>query len=359
MSTYIGFNLNGNRQIEHFQAIEKYYGPNSDCGKFFFKQAELALKGSYIPKEEVYCMPYEGPFQAGDIERFIKDAIRDGALAYQTHFPLRDIAFVYERTSSSDSRRIDDIQKMLQKTKDNPQLKRQLNAYRAFHREKEKETYNRVITAIGTNQGVLLFNDTGRGIQYAQKYLQHIGDNFFSPAYKDADKLQMHYFSTSNENLVKEAQKCSDQFEHGPNKVFIPTKARFLDSSIAANYPPATEYSMAPTLECYDQLVKSLNLQGNGKNHNIGILDRICRTGKIGNLEDDYKFNHQNSFTSLDERIRQSYVGRQDGTLLKDSLERTIKDTAKRILQTEYSVRGYEAPQQAAKKTNRKGLKLQ
>lgn len=48
MSTYIGFNLNSNRQIEHFQTIENRYGINSDGGKFLFGQAELALKGSYI-----------------------------------------------------------------------------------------------------------------------------------------------------------------------------------------------------------------------------------------------------------------------------------------------------------------------
>ena len=63
------------------------------------------------------------------------------------------------------------------------------------------------------------------------------------------------------------------------------------------------------------------------------------------------RFNHQNSFVSLDERIRLSYVGKQDGTLLKNALERTIKDTAKRILQTDYAVRGYEPPKQEKKKS--------
>lgn len=133
-------------------------------------------------------MSYEGTTQPKDIERFIKEAIRDGALLYTTHFPLRDIAFVHENISSYSNHGIDGIQKILQKAKDDPQLKRQLNAYRTFHQEKEKDIYNRVITAINTSQGVLMFNDTGRGIQYAQKYLQHIGDNFFSPVYKDADK---------------------------------------------------------------------------------------------------------------------------------------------------------------------------
>lgn len=43
-------------------------------------------------------------------------------------------------------------------------------------------------------------------------------------------------------------------------------------------------------------------------------------------------------------------MGKQDGTLLKNALERTIKDTAKRILQTDYAVRGYEPPKQEKKR---------
>lgn len=62
-------------------------------------------------------------------------------------------------------------------------------------------------------------------------------------------------------------------------------------------------------LECYNQLAEKLNLGKSQKNYNIGVLDRICKTGQIGNLEKDSRFNHQNSFVSLDERIRLSYVG--------------------------------------------------
>lgn len=59
MSTYIGFNLNSNRQIEHFQTIENRYGINSDGGKFLFGQAELALKGSYIPMQHIRLVDYQ------------------------------------------------------------------------------------------------------------------------------------------------------------------------------------------------------------------------------------------------------------------------------------------------------------
>ena len=120
MSTYIGFNLNSNRQIEHFQTIENRYGINSDGGKFLFGQAELALKGSYIPKEEVYLIPYQGAVQPGNIERFIKDMTHNGGLSCATHFPLRDIAFVYENTSPYGIHNVDSIQRMLQRPKTIP-----------------------------------------------------------------------------------------------------------------------------------------------------------------------------------------------------------------------------------------------
>lgn len=359
-TTYIGFNLNSNKQIEHFQPIGGQYGVDSAGGAFFFEQAEQALKGSYIPKEEVYCMAYQGSMQEDDIERYIKEMVRIGEVSNETHFPLRDIAFVHENASPYGRRCIDYIRESLQEAKDDPRLKSRLNAYRTFHQEKEKDTCNRVITAIGTNQGILLFNDSGRGLQYAQKYLQHVGDNFFSPVYRDADKLRIYYFSTSNAGLVKEAQKCPDMFRHGPQKIFLPRKTRFLDPNIMANYIPAAEYDMSPTLECYDRLVDNLNLCSDGKNYNIGMLDRICKTGQIGNIKNDIRFKHGNSFVFLDERIQKSYVGKQDGTLLKNSLESTIKDTAKRILQTDYDVRGYEpqkAERQRTKVRKSNGLK--
>lgn len=49
-----------------------------------------------------------------------------------------------------------------------------------------------------------------------------------------------------------------------------------------ANYTPAVECSMAPSLECYNQLAEKLNLGKSQKNYNIGVLDRICKTGQSG-----------------------------------------------------------------------------
>lgn len=195
-----------------------------------------------------------------------------------------------------------------------------------------------------------MFNDTGRGIQCAQKYLQHIGDNFFSPVYRDADKLQIYYFSTSNINLIKEASKCSNMFEHGLKKIYLPQKAHFLDSNMIANYTPAVECSMAPSLECYNQLAEKLNLGKSQKNYNIGVLDRICKTGQIGNLEKDSRFNHQNSFVSWMNGSG-CLMWEAGWHTAENALERTIKDTAKRILQTDYAVRGYEPPKQEKKKS--------
>ena len=127
MSTYIGFNLNSNRQIEHFQTIENRYGINSDGGKFLFGQAELALKGSYIPKEEVYLIPYQGAVQPGNIERFIKDMTHNGGLSLCNSFPIAGYRLSFTRIHLlMASIMWIASRECFKKAKDNPLLKKQL-----------------------------------------------------------------------------------------------------------------------------------------------------------------------------------------------------------------------------------------
>ena len=69
-------------------------------------------------------------------------------------------------------------------------------------------------------------------------------------------------------------------FEHGLKKIYLPQKAHFLDSNMIANYTPAVECSMAPSLECYNQLAEKLNLGKSQKNYNIGVPDLQDRANR-------------------------------------------------------------------------------
>lgn len=349
---FIGFNLDRNKQIESYKLLENPHTAPYDPGDFFLGEGKEALNGSFVPEEEVYCIPYPEKNKPENAERFIKDMITEKRLAEAVHFPLRDLAFVYENKPILARRSI--IEKML----NNPLLRKQLDAYREYHQEREQDIYNKVITAVKTNQGLLLFDDTARGLRCAEKYLEYICDNFFSPMYKDADKLQVYYFSTSNICLIKEAQKAPKMFSLGPETEFIPQKANFLSSEITANYTPAVECSMAPNLDCYREITRALQVRESSQNKNIGWLDQICKTGNITDMRNNEDFAHINSFVGLYEKNLRFRLGNQDNTLLTDKLEAAIKDTAKRILQNKYVVRGYELPKQKPDQKRNKGLKV-
>lgn len=105
-------------------------------------------------------------------------------------------------------------------------------------------------------------------------------------------------------------------------------------------------------------MLRVLQVRENAACHNIGVLDQIYKTGVLKNLDQDSSFIHLNSFQSLHNQIWQSYLIMQDNTLLKDSLIRAVKDTAKRILQNDYQVRGYELPVPEIKRTKKNSLKI-
>ena len=147
------------------------------------------------------------------MESLVRDIIDRGAWPSDDHQRLRDIGFVHETADSyrrTDSR--DFIVGELERTLHNGRAGRLLEAYHDFHRSREKDTGNRVLTAIQTGQGVLLFDDTGRGLERAESYLQYNADNFFSPIHRNTDKLGVYYFSTDNARLVEKARECGSMF---------------------------------------------------------------------------------------------------------------------------------------------------
>uniref|UniRef100_UPI00359C6B50 DUF6047 family protein n=1 Tax=Bacteroides ovatus TaxID=28116 RepID=UPI00359C6B50 len=353
---FIGFSLNENKQIKDYRMLRNPYTSQYDPGNFFFEQARESLKGSYVPKEDIYCIAY--PEKEENAEKFIKEMIRDKTLYKAVHFPLRDIAFVYENNPYPSLSSCHVIEGVLKKALQNPEIKRRLIAYHQYHQDREDDISNRVITAIRTNQGILLFDDTYHGLHCAESYLKYICDHFFSPIYKDAEKLQVYYFSTTNANLVSRAQECPQMFTLDTKKTFLPSKAGFMDSKTIAGFKPSIECDMFPDLSGYKEMLRVLQVRENSACHNIGVLDQIYKTGVLKNLDQDSSFIHLNSFQSLHNQIWQSYLIMQDNTLLKDSLIRAVKDTAKRILQNDYQVRGYELPVPEIKRAKKNSLKI-
>lgn len=223
--------MNGRNNLEYCRMLSSDANDlDRRFGEFCFSQVRKQLKGAYLPEERIYCI------EAADgdknrVESLVRDIIDRGAWPSDDHQRLRDIGFVHETADPyrrTDSR--DFIVGELERTLHNGRAGRLLEAYHDFHQSREKDTGNRVLTAIQTGQGVLLFDDTGRGLERAESYLQYNADNFFSPIHRNTDKLGVYYFSTDNARLVEKARECGRMFaparpagrEPGCDKVRLP-----------------------------------------------------------------------------------------------------------------------------------------
>ena len=161
---YIGFILNGRNELEYCRILSSDVNDlDRRFGEFCFSQVRGQLKGAYLPEERIYCIKAAGE-DGNRVESLVRDIIDRGAWPSDDYQRLRDIGFVHETADSyrrTDSR--DFIVGELERTLHNGRAGRLLEAYHDFHRSREKDTGNRVLTAIQTGQGVLLFDDTVMG----------------------------------------------------------------------------------------------------------------------------------------------------------------------------------------------------
>ena len=205
--------MNGRNELEYCRMLSSDVNDlDRRFGEFCFSQVRGQLKGAYLPEERIYCIEAAGE-DGNQVESLVRNIIDRGAWPSDDYQRLRDIGFVHETADSyrrTDSR--DFIVGELERTLHNGRAGRLLEAYHDFHRIREKDTGNRVLTAIQTGQGVLLFDDTGRGLERAESYLQYNADNFFSPIHRNTDKLGVYYFITDNARLVEKARECGSMF---------------------------------------------------------------------------------------------------------------------------------------------------
>lgn len=111
---------------------------------------------------------------------------------------------------------------LLERINDSADTAKVLEAYIHYHSEKMDNTRERTVTAIQSGNGVLLFDDTGRGIHCMERYLQYLADNYFSPALRGVDSLEIYYFSTANNIIVEDSRQCAAMFTPEMPHCFIP-----------------------------------------------------------------------------------------------------------------------------------------
>lgn len=355
----IMFNVDEQKRLVDYRAItENSISMDLLCGKFLYQQAQLALAGAYVPNETIYYKPFNVKPSEGKTTNFLESLVNRNLTDKLATIPLRQLTFVYEN-HPGELEQLSDMESWMDLMRHEPKLQQTVTAYEQYHTEREKDIAARTVTAIQTDKGVLLFNDSGRGLRCVADYLQDMANRYFSPDFKNLESLQMYYFSTSNQNLVQESRQCASIFSADSPHQFIPSKARFLDSRIMEGISPAIKCTMAPERESYRSFVKTFGLEESHKNLNIALLDDICKNGLIDYRYKEHPgFSHKNSFDGILNKLQNSFVHEPTHQFLKNTLHDVARDTAKRILQTQYEVRGYESPKQEKKKKTNNKIKL-
>lgn len=354
------FNVDNKGQVTSyfpFLADTATAGMDLCFGIYMREQARIALEGTYVPQEMIYYKPYEVHPRNDRAENFLNYLVTHNLTGSLPEIPLRLLTYACE-TCPGQIKVLSDMESFMEEMRHSPEKQKRFNEYERYHGEKEKDVQSRTITAIENNNGVLLFSDSGRGFQYKNNYLQYMADNYFSPEYKNLEFVKMYYFSTSNKKLVELSQQCTSMFSADTAHLFIPQKAGYASNRITDKISPADECSMEPDREGYQNFIEKFRLDKSFKNENIAILVDIAGHGIVNLAENKFTdFGHKSSFDGLLYQFR-SHAASPAHQFLREKLEDAARDIARRILQNEYNVRGYEHPEHHEQKAKQVTLKI-
>lgn len=326
--------------VDRWDRLVDYSVCHSDyeCGEYLLRQAELALGGTYVPNEAVFCLI--GVERTDDgLPELLDDYIRQGDIHDLPSFELRSLTFIHETTRGGLPEGMWAVQEKMEQTLDDPDIRRVLEAYHAYQERRENSAPGRTVSAIRTDKGVLLFDDSGRGLQCLESFLQYHADRYFSPELHGLEKLEMYHFSTPDKGILDIAKRGTVMFTPQGQREFVPSKAHYLPDSLVTGLHPAASCSMHASGEAFRGFVKTFGLHTTDEANEIAALTRIRARGVSDPGQLEKVSVHPAGFRSIYERRRACME--RDDLVMYEALGQASKDMADRILRTEYKVREY------------------
>lgn len=309
-----------------------------ECGEYLLRQAELALGGAYVPNESVFCLAVAERTDDG-LPELLDDYIRKGDIRELPSFDLRSLTFIHETTGGGLPEGMWTILEKTEQLLDDPDTRKALEAYHGYHERRENALPERTVSAVRTDKGVLLFDDSGRGLQCLESYLQYHADRYFFPELHGLEKLETYHFSTSDKGISDTAGRCASMFALQGRHEFVPQKAHYLPDSLVAGLRPSAGCPMHADGEAFRRFVKTFGLNATDEANEIAALIEIRARGVSDPGQLEKVSVHPAGFHSLYQR-RQACLKRNDIVMYR-ALGQASKDMADRILRTEYKVREY------------------
>lgn len=207
--------------------------------------------------------------------------------------------------------------------------------------------------AAATDEGVLFFSDSPKGIKARNTYLQYLADGFFHMT-KGAETLKLYEIEIPMRPMAELADNCIDKLskadlrgDHAQLKKsvcsFTPDKMAGKEMLVGAVC--TGKYDLRPDYNNFDRLTKDFNLGISPRNYDVASLLYISENGYAGHVAADYfhPFSYEYEFRELAEKLGDCIKARREAPLSAHdfgyaALQTDAKATAHDILQAEFHI---------------------
>lgn len=193
------------------------------------------------------------------------------------------------------------------------------------------------LTAVETDKGVLLFEDSGYGKTCCHSYMQHLADRFFIMGEEKPEFVNLYQLTNPNEEVIKAFQTSTNPFSLYTND-FIPDKAQYLDATILRNARLDRSHRIEPTFDAYDKFASSYGIVTSITNAQILRLLSLQETAGIYGIDYTTRripFMYQNSFNAQFNALQDIPSENKGG---QEKVKALIRDQAAYILKRDYGL---------------------
>ena len=213
-------------------------------------------------------------------------------------------------------------------------------------------TENRVY-AVATEEGVMLFSDTPKGMKARNSYLQHLADGFFNVA-KVPETLRIYEMDLPTKRVAELADNCIEKLSKADLRStdaqlrrsvvsFAPDK--FADRSVLDGGVCREKFDLRPDFHNFDRLTREFGLGISPRNYDVAALLYISENGYAGIVAADkvHPFSYEYEFRELAEKLEDSMKARMNAPLSAHdfgyaALQKEAREMAADLLQSEFHI---------------------
>ena len=213
-------------------------------------------------------------------------------------------------------------------------------------------TGNRVY-AVVTEEGVMLFSDTSKGMKARNSYLQHLADGFFNVT-KVPETLRIYDIDLPTKRVAGLADNCIEKLSKADlrstdaqlrRSVVNFTSDKFADRSVLDGGVCRAKFDLRPDFHNFDRLTKEFGLGISPQNYDVAALLYISENGYAGIVAADkvHPFSYEYEFRELAEKLGDSMRARMNAPLSAHdfgyaALQKEAKEMAADLLQSEFHI---------------------